>query len=130
MKELIGLVVDSVFMDDENEQLSFVSKGISNVYVARGECCKDNNNVWFAHVTGINNLLNERVVAVDEVEMNESIDNDYADVYSIKISTRIGYCDIEFRNDHNGYYGGWYEHTGDKINNSDGQTLREIKEDF
>ena len=111
MNELIGRTIRAVYIDDDDQHyLSFETDAGTVVYVAEGDCCSES---WFYHVLGVDNLLGQTVLEVDEIEMGEPADSysrqDEDKLYGIKLRTARGYTDIEFRNSSNGYYGGWVE---------------------
>jgi len=101
---------------DHNEQryLRFHTDKGDLCYYAWGECCSES---WFYHVLGVDCLLDQQVTKctvsiMGDIE-DELVRQDYDKLYKITITTERGYCDIEFRNSSNGYYGGWVEQVED-----------------
>ena len=112
MKELIGKTILSYTLEDGGTKLTFITDKGKIVYETEGECCSYS---WFSDIEGIDNLLGESVNSVTErQEWNEEetkkaeAQGDYGVLYlyGYLIRTVKGTCDIEFRNDSNGYYGG------------------------
>lgn len=113
MKELIGSKIDRVIVENSmNYYIVFISGDKEYIYAAQGECCSES---WFYHILGIDCLIGHTVQKVDEIDMGEIDDGltrqGYDKLYKITLTTESGYCDIEFRNSSNGYYGGWCSYT-------------------
>jgi hypothetical protein len=115
MRRMIGATVTKIEIDKGIEHfLRFTTdKGIF-VYHADAECCSE---TWFYHLLGVDCLLNHKIVAVEDTEPDDSNINDdgksrqeWDEIYGIKITSDVGYMDIEFRNSSNGYYGGDLEY--------------------
>lgn len=113
MQELKGRKILSYKLEEEGGRLTFVTDKGEIVYETMGDCCSYS---FFSDITGIDNLLGQ--VVNDVVERKEWSDEetkkaeaqgdyDSLSLYGYLIKTDKGTCDIEFRNDSNGYYGGW-----------------------
>lgn len=120
MKEIFERFISSVYTDDEKKYLVFIDKltflvpdedhpeGVRHlVYVAKGECCSYS---WFESINPIENLINKRVIGVEKKE-EECVECNHDEskcekAYGYTIKTQNGYCDIEFRNSSNTFYGG------------------------
>lgn len=105
MKIMGGLEIMSV-RRDAGEILAFViSDGSEFLYKSEADCC---SNSWVESVEVLNafpgTVLETTVVDGPGVKS----DNDWSTInnYFYKIRTDKGYCDIELRNESNGYYGG------------------------
>lgn len=109
-KELVGKRVSRAFINnyDQSSLLLEIDPGYFMVFTVEGDCCSES---WFYHVLGVDNLIGQKITAVEEIEMsdpNDGISRQESDaLYGIKITTERGYVDIEFRCSSNGYYGGW-----------------------
>lgn len=117
-EELIGETVQALFMRPEGETLYFLTGNSEKEYIAfdvEGDCCSSS---YFHEITGIDALLGGKVIRFNEINMPESLEKEYdaaynpqyKDVisfYGLSIVTDKGYCNIIFRNESNGYYGGW-----------------------
>ena len=112
MKELIGRKVLSYKFEDGGEKVVFETDKGKIVYEAFGDCCSSS---FFSDITGIDNLLGSEVLEVverqewsdEEIKKAEAQGSyDVLSLYGYLIKTARGTCDIEFRNDSNGYYGG------------------------
>ena len=112
MKELIGKTIISVNLDENGTKITFVTDKGKIVYETFGDCCSYS---WFSDIEGLGSLIGEKVLSVenreewtdDEQKEAESKGSyDCLRLYGILIKTEKGTCDIEFRNDSNGYYGG------------------------
>ena len=112
MKELVGKIISKVELSDDTEFLAFTTiEGEVISYRTWGDCCSVS---WFSHINGFSNLIGSKVLEVTQKEERVPTDAEEAEgdyevlaIYAYTIKTEKGYCDIEFRNDSNGYYGGW-----------------------
>lgn len=109
MKELEGKIIQEVWIDQANERfLMFQTDQGLLAYEAEGDCCSES---WFYHVLGVDNLIGQRVLEIEHVDLGEPLDGfsrqDVDELYGVKIKTERGWADVEFRNSSNGYYGGW-----------------------
>jgi hypothetical protein len=120
---LIGKVVTAVFLTDDGSAIKFeVEGGEPIVAHAEGDCC---SHSWIENVQGVEQLLDSRVVSVEDIEMpeptaeptvkgesSEFVHNRYGHYeeqmayYGCKITTEKGFATIDYRNSSNGYYGG------------------------
>jgi len=104
---LIGRTVFAVSITQDKEGICFHTDGGDRWYRTERDCC---NSVWLNHVQGVRSLWGEEVLGIDEygwVDTTPTPDLDeYEECLSVSIRTRKGTCDLEFRNNHNGYYGG------------------------
>ncbi len=120
MKELLGRTIKSVYKMGDTTLVFKTDKGLIS-YDTHGDCCSSS---WFSNITGIKNLLGQKVNEVvereefsdDEIKKAEAEykkNNEYEAeslaLYGYLLKTDKGTCDIEFRNESNGYYGGWCE---------------------
>ena len=88
------------------------------VLEVEGECCSDS---WIESIDDDQALLGT-VTDVEHIEMPDSPDRPphpedeytYRAYYGLKITTNRGRCVIDYRNDSNGYYGGWIYVQGDR----------------
>lgn len=111
LDDLIGKVIHEVRIDPENTEIQFITDEEVLSYYTYGECCSES---WIQHISGLQALIGERVLKVDEIEMPEINDGEegfsgrqYVDkIYSYKMFTGNGVCELEMRNASNGYYGG------------------------
>lgn len=111
MKELIGRTIRRVLVESGTQDyLRFETDEGEVLYYADADCCSES---WFADVTGVEALIGQRVLDVEEIP-EEEVDKDdernrqeYTVVYGFKILTARGRSTIAFRNSSNGYYGGW-----------------------
>lgn len=125
MKKLIGKIIIKVEKTPEDDALVFTDgNGDKFYYQVYGECC---SATWFAHIAGIKSLLGNKVNSVENKEEftdeeqkkaeEEQEDYDVLNLYGILLKTDKGTCDIEFRNDSNGYYGGSCVYSPNPISN-------------
>ena len=125
MKELEGKIIKQIFIDkDEQHYILFKTDAGNIVYHADADCCSES---WFYHILGFDNLINHKVVSVEEIDTGDAPEDgrcrqEYDDLYCIKIKTEKGHADIEFRNSSNGYYGGWLE-----LHSTDGKLPEGVK---
>lgn len=132
MRDLVGKVINKIEMSDDTTVMVFTTdSGEKIAYLTEGDCCSYS---WFSHITNLDTLLGQKVNEVvereefskEEYEKAEK-EGDYESLalYGYMLKTNKGTCDIEFRNDSNGYYGGWCERY-----HSLPDDLHEVKEDI
>ncbi|MDB5541607.1 MAG: hypothetical protein JWQ89_3334 [Devosia sp.] len=119
LNDLVGKVVQSLWVEEGEHNLVIKTDGGDCNLHVEGDCCSES---WFADFLGVDTLLNQSVVKVEEVEMPDYDTNDNRgrqdedQVYGYRFTTARGYADLIFRNSSNGYYGGW-------LNVSDNQSI-------
>jgi hypothetical protein len=116
LKKLIGKKVLKVFMNQE--YLKFETDNGNLVYSVVGDCC---SNSFFYDFYGVTNLIGRVVKEVKEVELHPTDlfvtpdKGDCTSVYGYSITLEPKEDDyygestavFSFRNESNGYYGGW-----------------------
>lgn len=116
MQELAGKIIKKIEISDDQESIIFTTKDNQEIgYFTWGDCCSTS---WFAHISGLKNLLDQEILSIDDSKYLSTIEKaeteikqkeEYFDclaIYGYDIYTKKGICTIEFRNDSNGYYGG------------------------
>lgn len=125
IKSLVGKTVREIWMD--KDYLKFVTDTGDVTYTVEGDCCSSS---FFFDFYGVANVIDREVVAFEEVklapgdpgyrpETYEVEDEDgwsETKVYGYRITTehpQFGHVSavLSFRNESNGYYGGWMEQT-------------------
>lgn len=107
---LVGQTVRAIDLDaDEQHWLVFVTDAGEVALEAEGDCCSE---TWFADLTGVEALIGQTVLGVEEVPMPDPDDDrgrqEHDIAYGLRITTPRGRADIVYRNSSNGYYGGCY----------------------
>ena len=116
-RDLVGRTINKIFMSHEYLQLD--TSGGTFVYTVEGDCCSVS---YFYDFYGVEKLLKGNpVVSVKEIELDEPTDadarrGDVVRAYGFEIVTEdpeLGEVTsvFSFRNDSNGYYGGWMSFT-------------------
>lgn len=112
---LRGLAVKKIYISPDSTHLKFdVTKdGIPQpavIWVTEGECCSSS---WWEEAFSLKSLKNEKVVGVEELTLNSERGSygDETQWYGISIITTKGIAKFVFRNESNGYYGGYAEVT-------------------
>lgn len=129
LESLVGKTIKQVRINREDDVLYFLTEG-GKVYQyhAYGDCC---SRSWIEHINWINFLVDAIVTEVKNRDMPEDDIDKHGNCiayYGWTIVTNKGRCDIEMRNESNGYYGGSLERT-----EHDPKTLddtRPVTEDF
>lgn len=106
-EELIGSTVEKLYVTPGEQVLYFVCKDKQVALSAEGDCCSSS---YFNDINGIDALIGGKVLEIKEVDCPRAAiesDCELVQFYGIKIVTNKGYVDIVFRNESNGYYGGW-----------------------
>lgn len=135
---LVGRRVTRVEINVANNYLRFHTEAVllPAGYAATGDCC---SHSWFAAINGLASLLGQVVVRIESRVMpNDDYDAENMhciQYYGWSIVTARGYCDIEMRNESNGYYGGDVEFIDELdlpwcLRNPQGMTFRELTADF
>lgn len=101
---LVGRTIARLDLADDKKAFKLTLDGGEGVVVrVDGDCCSDS---WIEHIQSPDLLLGAPVVAVSEIELPGSTDDNELQVYGFAIDTAKGRCVIDFRNASNGYYGG------------------------
>ena len=125
-KDVIGKSIDSINLDKEADRITFAFQdGTQRSYGVEGDCC---SRSWIEHLEmpvdvkgaviqsvedgdGIpwdNHQCVESVYDGDKREYStEGCGHESLSVYSTKFQTDKGTVALEYRNDSNGYYGGY-----------------------
>lgn len=126
MKELVGKVINGLYVNEDQSLLKFDTDQGDVIYLAEGDCCSES---WFADILFGWKFFHNVAVSVTEIDVPEWVhklaSNDkrtrqeYDQVYGFQIVTGSeshspyessnATCDVIFRNSSNGYYGGWCE---------------------
>lgn len=113
--ELLNKQISRVMLNSFSDQILFItSNGEQFLYQTEGDCC---STTWIEEINGLDNLLGQVIHDVEDVPMGEpeadrahgQDGSKYFDVlqdYGVKFTTTRGYCDLVYRNESNGYYGG------------------------
>ena len=111
METLIGRVVHGLWVADGSTRLIFETDQGDLAFVAEGDCCSTS---WFNDIIGVA-AFEHALVRAAETWTPDPPDNtdgyECLQVYGVKLTTESGYVDILFRNESNGYYGGYLEDT-------------------
>lgn len=111
-EELIGKKIECVMRNGEDIAFVF-SNGQSLWAVPEGDCC---SHTWIEHVSGINDIKGRTITETREYEEGTHLGETDDDVVEQDCLALYGMCfirddlqrvDIDYRNESNGYYGGW-----------------------
>ena len=109
LEALIGHTITAIWMETNGSRAIFeIDDGDRMAFITEGDCCSSS---WFNDVIGLPYLLGT-VQDVEQVPMThhpDSTEDTQVDIYGYKITTDLGTCEIIYRNENNGYYGGWCE---------------------
>jgi hypothetical protein len=128
MKELFGLTITDVFKNEDSTILVFSETrwGLNqnaHMYIAVGGCC---SRSWFESINNIEALLWETIIGLEYKGPVKGIPTDEGDiirVHGYTLKTEKGHCDIEFRNESNGYYDGWCEYRSVRVTKESGDEI-------
>lgn len=104
-----------------SEEVTFMCKSGVYVFKAEGDCCSTS---WIEafddskDLTGV--ILAVKTLELPQIQTEEP---DSLKVYGYGIITQVGEYTLEFRNESNGYYGGWLE-----LTSIDGKPVFEARE--
>ena len=106
MKTLEGKTVRAILINHEKDLIRLICDGPALFLSATGDCC---SRSWFEHMTGVEALIGHAINAVIERPMpgdKEETPDRVIRFYGWTLETSRGRCDIEMRNESNGWYGG------------------------
>jgi hypothetical protein len=110
IESLVGRRVLRIGVASDGRYIGFVTFGDRLAFKAVGDCC---SRSWIEAVSNAENLIGEVVTKVEDRDMPtpepQPAKYDCLAVYGHEIHTAKGTCLVEYRNDSNGYYGGWLE---------------------
>ncbi len=126
--KLIGTRVNEILLNADKTKILFKTDKGDFAFYADGDCCSYS---WIQHFDGVQNLLGEVVVDLDDKDLSNRPDeapdeHDVLSIYGYEFKTAKGCATLDFRNDSNGYYGGSLE----KVNSRTLADLKPISEDF
>lgn len=110
--KLVGKSVVSHELGEDGSQLKLVcADGTVALFVPEGDCCSMS---WIESIDD-ENALRGVIHSIEEIDMPDlgNVDGkrrtgvDRVSYYGLKITTNKGRSVIDYRNDSNGYYGGW-----------------------
>lgn len=106
----VGLAIDSVEVAPDQYSLIFnLVGGGKAIYGVEGDCC---SRSWIEHITVPPDIKGAVIFDVDDSDAvgdSDIEDDDYTvtRVYGTAFKTPKGEVIVEYRNESNGYYGGW-----------------------
>lgn len=113
-KELMGEYLTGFYVSDDAQDVALqTSGGNTLVLEVDGDCC---SRSWFEEILGLNQLLDAEVITVEEIPMPDPPqtadipdggDAEVLQSYGLRIVTNRGAATLVYRNDSNGYYGGY-----------------------
>lgn len=109
MQELLGRRIEAIKLSPCDSYLSFETDTGPVQYVVEGDCCSSS---YFNDLVGVQAVLGSTVTRVEDIPMPDVGDgagnfDEKVQLYGIKVTTTSGVLDVVFRNESNGYYGGW-----------------------
>jgi hypothetical protein len=111
LEDLVDKTIKEVRMELTNTCIQFeTDQGVFS-YITEGDCCSES---WINHISGLQALIGQKVLKTEQIDMPEihegqegfSGKQEVEKVYSFKMFTSQGVCELEMRNASNGYYGG------------------------
>lgn len=129
-----GRKVSGVWTIGDHTNVAFSFDDGSTIYAnPEGDCCSCS---WVEHVSGVCESIGEEIISVNtrpELATHEGVDDSEYEclaLYGITLITAGGHrIDIDYRNESNGYYGGWlnWDH---RENDTPKDEWKRIWEDF
>ena len=123
MKRLIGHILTGIKWNAE--EVTFSWEGGSAKFMAVGDCC---STTWIDSFDGIGDIIDSPIVRVTFLELPDLVfgrgddpvcgcrdrrdcaHHDTLSLYGYRIETDTATATLDFRNDSNGYYGGYLEY--------------------
>ena len=117
LKQLYGGKISSFSFSDQSFTLNIGDKKL--LVMCEGDCCSTS---WFESIEGtdaldgsrFNTLIKIEAIDMADIKVEKQLNpglHDSVQFYGLKITTSLGYCILEMRNDSNGYYGGNFNFT-------------------
>lgn len=111
---LVGKTITQVRLSQDQTYILFETSDGMFAFYTEAACCSES---WINHISGLEALIGQKVTKVEEMENKTLVSGDTGfsgrqcedEVYSFKIFTCNGVCELEMRNASNGYYGGRLE---------------------
>lgn len=123
LKDLEGKTLTRIDWDRDKDVITFAWDGGQERYGVEGDCCSTS---WFDSFEGAADIIGSPIVKVTELDLPD-LETDAEDrpictckncnaeyghgarvaVYGFRIETNEASATLEFRNDSNGYYGGY-----------------------
>jgi len=115
LERLVGRKLDAVSLSREKDVFGFAAEGIEVWLGVEGDCCSYS---WVEHVTVTPGAIGAEIIGYSQPNVEQPSDTsqikrpdgypvDSLAVYELRLHTRAGDVVVEFRNDSNGYYGGY-----------------------
>lgn len=105
---LIGRTISGLSISDDDTVLVFYTDQGPVAIHAEGDCCSFS---WFHEILGtLSHLIGQTVTSVETRDLpcpDSYADHDSLADYGVMLTTPKGRVDIVYRNDSNGYYGGY-----------------------
>ena len=106
---LVGKVIKEIYLADDKKAIRFdLDNG--EIIIARcdADCC---SVTYIENIEDPENIIGNPVTSAEDIELNKddgvAEDGDVLTFYGFKIKTIKGDCIVDYRNESNGYYGGW-----------------------
>ncbi len=113
-EKLIGKVLEAISLSDDKQKLSVTVDGETLKYGVEGDCCSSS---WIEHLEVPDGVIGSVITEIEEINMGEvggskdhcerCKESDCLQLYQTLIKTQKGTVTLEYRNDSNGYYGGY-----------------------
>ena len=99
--------IEEIYVHESGEWISFDLLNEKYLFGAGGDCCSQS---YIYEINGWDALKDETIISVEEKELGE-VDSEFSlddccKAYCITFCTTKGRCDVIFRNESNGFYGG------------------------
>lgn len=109
--KIIDQTIKKVFLSDDSKCLKLECESGMNFFIIcndDGGSTGNDDKSWINHISGVKALIGKKVTGcrVNPLDHEEELFDLNNVSLSVQISSLGGYCDIEFRNQNNGYYGG------------------------
>lgn len=103
---LVGKKILSISLDKQSDRLTINTDAGLFVFRTDGDCC---SRSWFEGLIVPAKIEGAIVTSVEEIPMDEASVKpwEWIKIYATELRTTAGIVTIEYRNESNGYYGGW-----------------------
>lgn len=109
---LVGKVLEGLKLSEDKMSICFITNEGDIIGRCDAECC---SHTWIESINSTLRRLPAFISSYEDIELNSDKDDESGTLqfYGIRLVTDEGEIIIDYRNESNGYYGGWMTFPGD-----------------
>lgn len=103
---LVGKVLEGVKLSEDKMAICFITNEGEIIGRCDADCC---SHTWIESLDSTLRRLPALISSCDDIELNAGKDDESGTIafYGMRLITDQGELTIDYRNESNGYYGGW-----------------------